>query len=123
MGWDRPAGWVPPAEARAAAEAAEKMAAERADADARTAAITDAIRDGFGMLSTAILAASTVHYGPEAVRDVSRRFAEMYDRLMGTEPDPPPLLRNPPPAAERPAADDADLEDLITPDDGDTTTQ
>jgi len=58
MAWDTPAGWQDPKEAAAAAEAAEKMAAARAEADARTAALADAIRDGFSTLSAAVMTAA-----------------------------------------------------------------
>jgi hypothetical protein len=56
MAWDHE--WQDPAERKAVEEAAQKMAEARAQADARTQALADAVRDGFGMLSSAILAGS-----------------------------------------------------------------
>jgi len=56
-----PAGWVPPEvakEQQAANDAAAAMEARRAQEDERTQTLAAAIRDGFGMLSEAILAAA-----------------------------------------------------------------
>lgn len=65
MGWGSP--YVDPAEARAAAEAAENMERERAERDARARTIIDsteaavaAIREGFATLAAAILTAARV---------------------------------------------------------------
>lgn len=49
-------GYQDPLERRAAAEAAEAMEAQRALADSQTAALCEAIRDGFATLSSAIVA-------------------------------------------------------------------
>lgn len=57
MGWG---GFTDPAEAAAAAEAAEKMEAARAEADGRTEALAAAILEGFAMLAAAIRAAAGI---------------------------------------------------------------
>lgn len=70
MSWDgAPNGWVPPAEQRAADEAAEKFAAERAAADDRTRTLADSIAFGLDRVALAIVAAA----GPDAVY----RFSEL----------------------------------------------
>lgn len=63
--------WVPPAEQRAANEAAEKFAAERAAADDRTRTLADSIAFGLDRIAMAIVAAA----GPDAVY----RFSELTD--------------------------------------------
>jgi hypothetical protein len=64
MGWG---GFEDPAEQRAAAKAAEAMAAQRATADAQTQILAEAIRDGFAVLAEAVLvAAGATPTGPLA---------------------------------------------------------
>lgn len=59
MTWDgAPNGWVPPAEQRAANEAAEKFEMERAAADHRTRTLADSIAFGLDRVALAIVAAA-----------------------------------------------------------------
>lgn len=123
-GWGgAPEGWLPPEERRmfvAAAKAAAAMEESRAQADSRASALADAIRDGFGMLASAILAASDhpasfalkryqevivgnsagldeVYTGP--LEDTTAAFHEGFDRRA---------------AESAKAADDPDMADLVS---------
>lgn len=60
MGWG---GFEDPAEAKAAAEAAEAMNRRAAESDARTEALATAIVEGFGLVAQAILAAAGMSSG------------------------------------------------------------
>lgn len=81
MTWDgAPNGWVPPAEQRAANEAAEKFAAERAAADDRTRVLADAIAFGLDRIALAIVAA--------AGDNASARYVHLQDAgLVDDKPD------------------------------------
>lgn len=56
MSWSQ--GFQDPAEARAAAEAADRMNAAQAGEDARTEALAAAIVEGFSLVASAVLTAS-----------------------------------------------------------------
>jgi hypothetical protein len=117
MAWDRPAGWVPPEEQRAAEETAAKMAERRELVDRQSAALGDAIHDGFAMVAAAILAASD--HGIEAVveRYNEARFGPRYDdhgEPIRSEPEEQP------PAAPVEDGIEEILDDTIVNDDSPT---
>lgn len=100
MGWEKPAGYTPPDEQRAAEEAAQKMAEARELADRQSAALADAIHDGFAMVAAAIVAASE-HPMPLAIERYNEaRYGDGDERVdMPTDftpaaapPPPPPDL-------------------------------
>jgi hypothetical protein len=81
MGWDSGApggGWVDPKEAKAAAEAAEKIERARAEADARAIAQADAVVHGFRMLACAVMAAAD--HPPSHLLE---RYNTLYDGTTG----------------------------------------
>ena len=111
MSWDGArGGWVPPAEAKAAEEAAEKFARERAAADARTQIISDAIAFGLDRVAMAIVAAA----GDDAVRRFERVISGCTDGdcgLLGALPADP--------GADYTPVADPDIDDLLDDDSDD----
>ncbi|ABW88445.1 hypothetical protein SEA_EVANESCE_51 [Mycobacterium phage Evanesce] len=121
MSWDgSPQGWRPPAEERSAAEAAEKLAVERAHADARTRELANAIAFGFERVALAIVAAA----GGDAQRRFDR-MNEQADEPEAFDPRPAPAVAAMRRLAEEHAAavHDPDLDELLSdiaePDDAD----
>lgn len=111
MTWDgAPDGWRPPAEERAAAEAAEKFEAERAAADARTQALADAIAFGLDRVALAIVAA--------AGDDARRRYHHMLDAGFDDPADDVPVTADFMEPRREPV--DPDLADLLNDDTDDT---
>lgn len=109
-GWGE---WVPPAEQRAANEAAEKFAVERAAADDRTRTLADSIAFGLDRVALAIVAAA----GGDAVR----RYQQIVEAGFDDEPSADTFGAGAFTSADlaehrRPPAD-PDLDDLL--DDGD----
>lgn len=100
MGWEKPAGYVPPDEQRAAEEAAAEFEKRRELADRQSSRLADAIHDGFAMVAAAIVAASdhpigfaierynVARFGPDEAEDTPRSDLERFELERRASPQP-----------------------------------
>jgi hypothetical protein len=116
MGWGH---YVDPQEAKAAAEASEKMEAARAEADGRTEVLATAILEGFAMVAAAIRdAAGIVHAevydGPLDDVMAADPLASWRTGPLAGDSEQDPQAAEPQPAPEP----DPDLDHLLNTDQG-----